>query len=57
MNIIVSIAGLAVVGLLAFDAFGMLPQAEEVIEPETETVETEEEATEEAAVVDEMSSL
>ena len=39
MNVIVSIAALAVIALLALDSFGMLPEEAEVVE--AEVVETE----------------
>ena len=64
MNVIVSIAALAVIALLALDSFGMLPEEAEVIEAEvvevkadlvdieveteTEEAETEAEAEEES---------
>ena len=49
MNVIVSIAALAVIALLALDSFGMLPEeaevveADEVVETEAEPIEIEDE--------------
>ena len=41
MGIIVSITGLAVIGLLALDFFGISPQSKRVTETKTKDVEPE----------------